>query len=898
MSLTAGTSIGHYDVTSLLGEGGMGQVWQATDTQLNRQVALKILPDAFAADPDRLARFTREAQILASLNHPGIAAIYGIEEAEGTRALVLELVEGPTLADRIAKGPIPLDEALPIAKQIAEALEAAHEAGVIHRDLKPANIKVREDGTVKVLDFGLAKALDPTPVGDPSQSPTLTAAATQMGVIMGTAAYMSPEQARGKPVDKRADIWAFGAVLYEMLVGVRVFQGDDVSATLARVIEREPDYEVLPATTPVLIRRLLRRCLEKDRRERLRDIGDARAEIKEALTTPAVDWPGTAAPEPLPWWRVRRGERLAWGLAVVLAALVGAAGWSWWRSGASQELAPHLAVTLPADHQLDTGFHPLSVSPDGTTLVYAAATPDGDSQLFRRPLNSFDPQPIPGTVGGSEPFFSPDGEWIGFVVDQSIRKIPAGGGAAVTLVDGPMTFRGASWGDDGSIIFGNLQTGLVRMADDGSSRETFAMADLGGGQNETFGSTFSRFPHSLPGGEAVLYTVGFGEQADTWVLSVETGQSDLLFEGGAAARYVPSGHLVYTNQGELWAVPFDAGRLELSGSPIPIPADIAQYPIFNVPLLTVSDTGTVVSVPGVQLQQQSRLVRVDRAGRVSPLVGGEDHQLPRISPDGSKLIAGRISSGGTGLWLHEFDRGTWQPLTFEEDASLIGWWMPDGTRVLFVSDPTAWQWSWTASDGSGTTEPFDMQDPPSWWAEQEAILVLPEPDTAGFGAVFWVLTPAGEYAPFAAPLTTPFEETAVVPAPGGQWVAYVSDESGQSEVTVAPYPGPGARVRISTDGGTEPVWSADGRELFYRNGDELLAVAVTTSPTFVADTPRPLFQAGLGTDPLLSSDVASYDVFPDGEGFVMTQLAGASTATHLNVVFDWFEELRARVPVN
>ena len=748
MTLGPGTRLGVYEVTAKIGEGGMGEVYQARDTKLDRDVALKVLPEAFTSDPDRLARFEREAKLLASLNHPNVGSIYGLEEAEGVKALVLELIEGPTLADRIAQGPIPIDEALPIAKQIAEALEAAHEQGVIHRDLKPANVKVKVDGTVKVLDFGLAKALDPSPSSDPDQSPTLTAAATQMGVIMGTAAYMSPEQARGKPVDKRADIWAFGAVLYEMLVGGRAFSGDDVSATLAKVIEREPDYEALPSKTSFLIRRLLRRCLEKDRRERLQDIGDARVEIKEALTTPASDLPGTAAHEPLHWWQVRRGERLAWRLAVLLAALVGAAGWSWWQSGAPpQELAPHLAVTLPAGHQLADGFHPLSVSPDGTTLVYAAATPDGDSQLFRRPLNSFDPQPIPGTVGGREPFFSPDGEWIGFVAGDSIRKIPAGGGAAVTIFDGLMEFRGASWGDDGSIVFGDLRTGFVRMADDGSSPETFAMADLGGAQDSGTSLAFSRFPHSLPGGEAVLYTVGVGEQADIWVLSVETGQSDLLFEGGASARYVPSGHLVYANQGELWAVPFDVGQLQLSGSAIPIPADIARVPAFNVPLLTVSDTGTLVSVPSVQLQQGSQLVRVDRSGRVSPLAGGENYVVPRISPDGSKLIAVRPS----GLWLHDFDRGTWQPLTFEGSV-LMGEWMPDGTRILFISNRTgAWQWYWTASDGSGTTQPFDLQNPPSWWVEQETIFVMPDMETQAV----WVLARDGEYSPFAPFLTKP-----------------------------------------------------------------------------------------------------------------------------------------------
>ena len=446
MALAPGSRLGHYDVTDLLGEGGMGQVWQATDTQLNRQVALKILPDAFAADPDRLARFTREAQILASLNHPNIAAIHGIEEAEGTRALVLELVEGPTLADRIAKGPIPLDEALPIAKQIAEALEAAHEAGVIHRDLKPANIKVREDGTVKVLDFGLAKALDPNPEGDPSQSPTLTAAATQMGVIMGTAAYMSPEQARGKPVDKRADIWAFGCVLYEMLTGQRAFQGEDVSLTLAEVMKSEPNWTALPADTPAAIRRLLDRAMAKERTKRLQHVGDARIEIDEALIHGDTDVATELSVS-------RLSGRSAAGL-LVGAVLVLAAGLIGWQAGLSQSATPppqhRVSIDLPESTVLPQGIGTsIAISPDGQYLVFVGHGPGG-RQLYLHRMDEFGATPIPGTTGASMPFLSRDGQWVGFEMGVSLVRVPMSGGEPFTLCS-PCNY--GFWGEDGNLIF-------------------------------------------------------------------------------------------------------------------------------------------------------------------------------------------------------------------------------------------------------------------------------------------------------------------------------------------------------------------------------------------------------------------------------------------------------------
>ena len=462
MPLTPGTRLGHYDVTSLLGEGGMGQVWQATDTQLNRQVALKILPDAFASDPERLARFTREAQILASLNHPNIAQIHGIEEAEGTRALVLELVEGPTLADRIARGPIPLDEALPIAKQIAEALEAAHEAGVIHRDLKPANIKVREDGTVKVLDFGLAKALDPNPEGDPSQSPTLTAAATQMGVIMGTAAYMSPEQARGKPVDKRADIWAFGAVLFEMLTGRPLFERGDVSEVLASLVLKEPDLTAVADDTPPAMRTVLRRCLVKDPKRRLRDIGEARLLLETDAAQSEISFrTGPRSSD------TAAGDRSTdsgwrWRTALVAGVVVGvmvSAGAFWWMtagdSAGSARVTRYL-IHPPEGYSIDS-MSGLAISPDGNRLVYSATDGRGFQYLFLRDREQVESVRLDGTEGGYQPSFSPDGEWVGFRSGVEHRILSLAGGSATSVAsDGSAT--GLAWGPDGTMVYGRADS--------------------------------------------------------------------------------------------------------------------------------------------------------------------------------------------------------------------------------------------------------------------------------------------------------------------------------------------------------------------------------------------------------------------------------------------------------
>ena len=539
----------------------MGEVWRARDTKLDRDVALKVLPDAFTSDPDRLARFEREAKVLASLNHPNIGHIYGLEEAEGTKALVLELVEGPTLADRIAEGPIPVDEALPIAKQIAEALEAAHEQGIIHRDLKPANVKVKADGTVKVLDFGLAKAFQPDASGaSASESPTisLTAAATQMGMVIGTAAYMSPEQARGKPVDRRVDIWAFGAVLFEMLTGTKPFPGDDVSQTLARVIDRDPDWNALPRDVPPALSTCVRRCLQKDPRQRVRDIGDVRLAMEGAFeTTVSASQAGALQPA---GWR----QALPWVAALALAVTTGFAVWTFKASPAAPivrfEIPPAELMTFPG------GARALTLSPDGTRLVYEA-----NQQLYVRMRDQREAAPIRGTEGGTAPFFSPDGQWIGFFTANQLKKVSINGGAPTTLCDVQAGLSG-TWGPDGTIVYGILgPTGLSRVSAAGGTPEAFSTRQEGEGDHD--------YPDFLPSGDAVLFTIG---QPDQWddaqlvVQSLDTSERHVVLEGGFYGRFVPTGHLVYARAGGLMAVPFDLRTRRVTGDPAPIVEGVWQ----------------------------------------------------------------------------------------------------------------------------------------------------------------------------------------------------------------------------------------------------------------------------------------------------------------------------------
>jgi serine/threonine-protein kinase len=697
MTIAVGTRLGPYEVVSLIGQGGMGEVYRARDTKLHRDVAIKVLPSEVAADLDRLARFEREAQVLAALNHPNIAHIHGIEDSTGTPALVIELVEGPTLADRIAKGPIPLDDALPIAKQIAEALEAAHEQGIIHRDLKPANIKVRTDGAVKVLDFGLAKALDPAASvpGSATILPTITTPAmTQMGVILGTAAYMSPEQARGKPVDKRTDIWAFGCVLYELVTGTRVFDGDDISTTLAAVLKSDPTWSALPAATPTAVRRLLRACLDKDPRMRLQSIGDARVEIDHVLSGVREEPLVAAGDVAVPLRRL-----VPWAVSAAVAGMLVGSGLVAMRSGLWRTAPPtrplQLEATTGADASIVSVGASLAVSPDGSMLVFAGVPRAGPQQLYLRRLGELRATPIAGTATARNPFFSPDGQWVGFFADGHLKKIAVMGGAAVSLCPASDD-RGGAWTDDGSIIFqpqaGN--SGLLRVSSAGGT--PVPVTKLGTGE------VTHRWPQVLPGGKALIYTAhayitGFDDAAVV-VQTLPDGPPRVVHRGGYYGRYLRSGHLVYVHQGTLFAESFDLARLESTGPAVPVSEQLSVYPggggsgagIGGAGSAAVAwtDAGMAVYLARPVSTNDAPIQWMDRRGMVSPLRPTAAMWMnPAISPDGLRLAVDIDTHQiATAMFVYDWARDQLTQMTFDaRHTATRAVWTPDGRRIVFRS---------------------------------------------------------------------------------------------------------------------------------------------------------------------------------------------------------------------
>ena len=896
MALTAGTRLGHYDVTALIGEGGMGQVWQATDIQLNRQVALKILPDAFADDADRLARFQREAQVLASLNHPNIAAIHGIEQSDDTQALVLELVEGPTLADRIAKGPIPVDEALPIATQIAEALEAAHEAGVIHRDLKPANIKVRDDGTVKVLDFGLAKALDPAPEDDPAQSPTLTAVATQMGVILGTAAYMSPEQARGKPVDKRTDIWAFGCVLYEMLAGRPVFEGEDAASILALVLATEADWNALPADMPGDVRRLLRRCLTRDPRYRLRDIGDARTELSDLRSGAEEDAAATSAqPRPTPRW-----PTAAVGLVMLIIGAAGAGGWVWSVMRPADARVQRFDVTPRlADVYVGNNAAPhLALSPDGRQVAFiGSGTP---RQLHLRTLDQLDTRTLPGLGNPRQPFFSPDGEWIGFIDGSALKKVNANGGPAVTLgrVDGT-GLAGTTWTEDGTIIFAaNLGRGLFSVPDDGGTPAPLTVPD------EQQGEVSHGYPAILPGGESALFTIfSRGDalaSAQIGVVDLRTGSYEIVLRGASQAQYLPSGHLVYGAGDELWAVAYDVSSRAVRGDPVPVLGNVVTTSSGGWNFSVATEDGSLAYIAGVSGVAQRRLVWVDREGREEPLAAEpRPYVHARISPDGARMALD-VRDQENDIWLWTVATGADTRLTLDPAVDRQPIWSHDGRTIAFSSDRSSGSRLYRRpSDGSGAAEPlFERPFPaqPTSFSPDDTQLIFWESKPETGLDVLVVDLDDGQVTSL---LETPADERNAELSPDGRWLAYQSNRSGRFEVYVQPFPQiDGGEWQISTDGGTRPMWSPDGDELFYiADPDHMMVVPVEPGSTFAHGTPRALFD-GPSSQPLFSR---TYDTL-DGQRFLMIKEAGSddgdTQSERIILVQNWFAELERLVPVD
>ena len=794
MALQSGTRLGPYEITAQIGVGGMGEVYRATDTKLKRDVAVKVLPSHVASDPDRLARFQREAEVLASLNHPNIAAIYGLEEADQTKALVMELVEGPTLADRIAQGAIPVDEALPIAKQIAEALEAAHEQGIIHRDLKPANIKLRPDGVVKVLDFGLAKALEPTSAMSPemSQVPTITTPAmTQAGMILGTAAYMSPEQARGKPVDKRTDIWAFGCVLFEMLTGTRAFSADEVSDTLAYVLTKEVNWSTLPRQTPAAVRYLLGRCLDKDARGRLRDIGEARLALEGAFETgvsPTVE--SVAVSQPAVW---ERRVPLVLAASLLTAVVIGLAAWSLWPS-AEPPVVTRSDYDLPEGQQFrNLGRSVLAFSPDGRAFVY-----DATEGLYLRAMGDLEARLIPGTETGLTvmPFFSPDGESVAYfdIAANEMKRIATSGGAPVVISAAGFPF-GASWGPGDAILFGEGQ-GILRVSANGGTPALVIPAEAGEQMDG---------PQLLPDGDSVLFSVTTSTGATRWdeaqivVQSLRTGERTVIWQGGSDARYVPTGHLVYAVRDGLYAMAFDVDSLTVRGGPVPMVQNVQRALVPQTSTGTanfgVSAQGSLVYVSGTNASNDRMLALVGRDGVVAPLgVPPASYLSPRLSPDGGRLVVQSVEAEGNMLWTYDLssDRQI-QQLTFDGDNHRPIW-TPDGQRITFSSDREGpMSLYWTPADGSGAPERLTTAEagtshwPQSWSPDGQTLLFNVQRDLLTDWDI-WTLSVTGRETERL--YDTP--DTIYVGAelsPDGEWLAYGAGRNAPSvDIYVESFP--------------------------------------------------------------------------------------------------------------
>jgi Tol biopolymer transport system component len=843
MPLTAGSRIGPYEVVAAIGAGGMGEVYRARDTRLERDVAIKIVPELFASDPDRLVRFEREAKTLASLNHPNIAHIHGIEGADIVRALVMEFVDGEDLAQRIARGPIPAAEALAIARQIADALEAAHERGVIHRDLKPANIKVRDDGTVKVLDFGLSKAMDlqPAPT-DPSLSPTFTSPATQLGVILGTAAYMAPEQAKGKQVDKRVDIWAFGVVLFEMLSGKSPFAGETTTDVLSHIISRDPDWGLLPADTPPGVRQLLKHCLERDPKRRLRDIGDARFEASEIVpvTSPAAKGWGPLV------------AALAVGAVALAVGL--AAGWMLHRAPA-RTAEPVRRFGLGGISPIADPWQTVTISPDGRNIAYRGFDAGGIDRLFVRSLDSIQPIPVAGSEGGRLPFFSHDSARLAFFSAGQLRQTTLGTGSPLSMVALTGIPLGGTWLDDGSIVFVDAAVGLMRVPPGATKAEVLRPRELGDVVT----------PWALPGGRGILLGVRDGTEGRVGLFSLTDKSLRILVQDGFMPAWSASGGLLFGQGNSIVRLPFDIERLTATGPAEPIVNDARARYSMQSRLFGVADDGTLAYLPATSAAPaQWSLVWVDRSGRESPITGVSSIiDSPRLSPDGTRIVF-RRTGPNCDLWAYDMVRGVITRLTLEGDNHGAVY-TADGERVVFarvgnppmlLSVPVGGGTPQHVAAGSRLT--FAKQSDvmvTSWLPRTGELLVRSGTDT-------FLVSPTAEPKPLGQPA---FEDSEAVFSPDGSQIAYVSDESGRLEVYVQPHPGPGPRVQVSSEGGSEPVWAASGKELFFRHGQKILAVDVKSAGSF--GRPRQLFSANYMTHTV----AANYDVARDGSRFVMVK---------------------------
>jgi serine/threonine-protein kinase len=888
----------------------MGEVWRARDVRLGRMVAIKVLPAAFADDAERMLRFEREAHVLASLNHAHIAALYGFEESDGVRALVMELVEGPTLAERLANGAIVLEDALPLARQVAEALEYAHEHGIVHRDLKPANVKLTSEGSVKVLDFGLAKALADDPVAaDVSHSPTLSGVATRAGIILGTAAYMSPEQAKGKPADRRSDVWSFGVVVAEMLTGKALFTGESAPETLARVIEREPDLGALPQATPARIRELLHRCLTKDPRRRLQAIGEARLALEEAIARPDRDGaPVSPGASPPPARRIR-----AWGFSAALCAGLGllAGRWLWRQPTPPAAAALRLSIELGADLPLAaTDMGPTAVlSPDGMLLAFVAQkAPTERARLYLRRLDQLQAAPLAGTEGARDPFFSPDGQWIAFFADRKLKKTSVTGGSLTTLCDAPND-RGGTWGDDGTLVFTPSTqpgTGLWRVSSAGGQPEILTAPDAAAEE------VTHRWAQLLPGGRAVLFTanrtLGSYQGANIVVQALSGGARKVLLRNAYFARYLPSGHLVYIHERRLFAAPFDLATLEVTGPAAPVLEDVLSASTSGGAQFAFSNTGDLAYRAGSGIGFESAIEWIDPDGRRSlrPVVA--QYGNIRFSPDGQKLAMDVIDGRQSDVWIYDWRRDAMSRLTFDPGEDAYPVWTPDGRRIVFASTrggkavPNLY---WQKTDGTGDAQPLtasrNYQRPASWHPSGKVlafhefnprtatdIMILP---VEGDEASGWR---PGEPSAFVA---SQAREHGAAFSPDGRWLAYSSNESGNDDVYVRPFPGPGGRWQVSTEGGVLPAWSPTRPELFFRTDRIMVAAYSVGGGSFRSDKPR------LWSDLRVPGEwlMGNFDLHPDGRRVAAVRAPEAQADARPGTVVliqGFFDELRRLAPTS
>jgi eukaryotic-like serine/threonine-protein kinase len=893
LPLAPGDQLATYRVTAALGAGGMGEVYRATDTRLGRDVALKLLPQALASDPERFARFEREAKLLAALNHPGIAHLYGFEAATlvggaPAHVLVMELVAGEDLAERLKRGPIPVDEAVAIAKQIAEALEEAHEKGIVHRDLKPANVKVTPDGKVKVLDFGLAKewtsdASRGTSSADLSQSPTLAHTGTAAGLILGTAAYMSPEQARGRAVDRRADIWAFGVLVHEMLSGRRLFEGETVSDTLAAVLKTDVDWAALPAATPPAVRALLRRCLERDPKQRLRDIGEARVALANVSTLGPAPEPNVAGPS-----RSRAGT--SWAALALVAVLSAAAAIALWTRLRPAPLrgVTRLAIPLPPGQVLSGNGGP-AITRDGRTLAYAARDATGIPRLYVRALESFEANVVSESEGAQQPFFSPDGTRVGFFARGKLLVASVAGGAPTPIADASAQPLGATWGEDDTIVFvPALSSGLLRVASSGGKPQQLTEPD-----EAARGYAHGR-PVLLPGGRSLLFAVWGASNAEdrgAAVLALDKGTWTHVATGMWSARYARTGHLLLSSPRGVLASRFDPEHPALVNAQTFVIDAVYSTQAWSDSWFAVSDTGTLVYVPGeATLGTPAWVARDGRATSVfdKPVTLVD----PALSPDGERIA---FEDRDETLWAMDLRRGNRVRLTQDgEGSNAYPVWSLDGASVLFASNRTGDWEIYSVQAGGGPAKRLfarkGNQFPSS--VAPDGTVLFGERSKGRTGADLLTLAPDGSVTPFL--VAQPASKVGGKFSPDGRAVAYVSDESGREEVYVHPFGRAGEAVAVSTEGGNAPNWSPDGKELYYRRGDAFLAAGVgwAGGALSVSDS-RTLFEirAAAGRSTLQPG----YSVSRDGR-FLVHRLDPRAIPTQIDVVLDWFDELKAKVP--